>query len=161
MLAKLRISQRLTSHPTYYWIDALCVDQENIFERNSQVAKMAEIYKRAYSVVVWLGKEDEYTTDALTTIERISAVPEEVWPLVPYTSFYEPSQAVGYSHPNLSYYNWLGFMALINRPWFKRAWVRSQAGKMPKVDIHIPGRARDQPCEGSLHHLWDQNLQLG
>jgi hypothetical protein len=111
--------------PKYFWIDALSMDQKNVDERNAQVARMAEIFKAAQSVLVWLGKEDEFTKDALTTIERVSSIPEEEWPLVPYTSFYDPTEAHGHRrHPNLSYHNWLGFIALINRPWFKRAWVR-------------------------------------
>jgi hypothetical protein len=109
--------------PTYYWIDALCMDQQNVLERNAQVAKMAEIYMKAQSVIVWLGKEDEHTKDAITTIERVSAIPQDVWSYIPYTAFYDPSQAGSYLPPNLSYHHWLGFLALINRPWFKRAWV--------------------------------------
>jgi len=121
MLASSITSRSLV--PAYYWIDAICMDQQNILERNAQVAKMAEIFRKAQSVVVWLGKEDEYTMDALTTIEKVSAVPEEAWSSVAYTSFYDPTQASAYPPPNLSYQNWLGFIALINRPWFKRAWV--------------------------------------
>lgn len=36
------------------WIDALCIDQENIVD---QVTWMAEIYRRAVRVVIWLGSE--------------------------------------------------------------------------------------------------------
>ncbi|KAF2681084.1 hypothetical protein K458DRAFT_310422 [Lentithecium fluviatile CBS 122367] len=124
MLASSITSQ--SPSPTYYWIDALCMDQQNILERNAQVAKMAEIFKKAQNVIVWLGKEDEYTMDALTTIEKVSAVPEEAWSSVPYTSFYDPIQSSTYQRPDLSYHNWLGFIALINRPWFKRAWAMQE-----------------------------------
>ncbi|CAI6339658.1 unnamed protein product [Periconia digitata] len=123
MLSRLSPSLSPKASPSHYWIDSLCMDQENIPERNAQVARMASIFEAAESAIVWLGKEDSFTMDALVTIESISKFPKESWPLVPYISFYKSSQAVGYTHPNLSYYNWLGFMALINRPWFKRAWV--------------------------------------
>lgn len=123
MLASPVVSQHAASYPVYYWIDALCMDQQNVDERNAQVAKMAEIFQKAEGVVVWLGKEDEYTMDALTTIEGVSAIPEEDWPSVPYTSFYEQKEGRLNGGPSLSYQNWLGFIALINRPWFKRAWV--------------------------------------
>jgi hypothetical protein len=124
MLTGLLTSQ--TPGPTYYWIDALCMNQQDVLERNAQVAKMAEIYLKAQSVIVWLGKEDEHTKDAITTIERVSAIPQDVWSYIPYTAFYDPSQAGNHLPPNLSYHHWLGFLALINRPWFKRAWVCSQ-----------------------------------
>lgn len=109
--------------PTYYWIDFLCMNQSNIEERNAQVARMADVFKKADGVVVWLGKEDQYTQDALTTMRRISATPEKDWPLVPYTSFYNPEESQLVSSTRLTFHNWLGFIVLINRPWFKRAWV--------------------------------------
>ncbi|KAH4169655.1 hypothetical protein HBI70_136960 [Parastagonospora nodorum] len=106
--------------PSFYWIDALCVDQSNVAERNNQVKRMGDVFKKADGVVVWLGKDDEFVHDALKTIRTIASTSDKSWPLVPYTSFYEPEKA---PHLNLSFYNWLGFIVLVNRPWFKRAWV--------------------------------------
>ncbi len=40
------------------WIDAICLDQQNVQERNHQVQQMAEIYCQASSVIVWLGVDD-------------------------------------------------------------------------------------------------------
>jgi hypothetical protein len=37
------------------WIDALCIDQSNITERNHQVWQMGSIYKTAKQVLIWLG----------------------------------------------------------------------------------------------------------
>ncbi|GAP86975.1 putative heterokaryon incompatibility protein [Rosellinia necatrix] len=37
------------------WVDALCIDQGSIPERNRQVPLMGEIYARARTVLVWLG----------------------------------------------------------------------------------------------------------
>ncbi|KAF2033216.1 hypothetical protein EK21DRAFT_109349 [Setomelanomma holmii] len=107
---------------SYYWIDALCMDQSNIPERNDQVERMGDVFRKAEGVIVWLGKEDGYTEDALKTMRTISATSEKHWSLVPYTSFYE-AEAQHIHRPDLSFHNWLGFMAFINRPWFKRAWV--------------------------------------
>jgi hypothetical protein len=43
------------------WIDAICIDQTSIAEKNQQVPLMAEIYGRAGQVLVWLnpGNQDE------------------------------------------------------------------------------------------------------
>ena len=38
------------------WIDALCIDQSNILERNHQVQQMGDIYSHAAEVLVWLAK---------------------------------------------------------------------------------------------------------
>ncbi|GAP92621.2 putative HET domain-containing protein [Rosellinia necatrix] len=46
---------RSASHPLTIWVDAVCINQADIDERNSQVALMALIYSRAAAVVTWLG----------------------------------------------------------------------------------------------------------
>ncbi|EHK26244.1 uncharacterized protein TRIVIDRAFT_8990, partial [Trichoderma virens Gv29-8] len=39
----------------YLWIDAICINQNDIAEKSSQVAMMANIYKNAKQVDIWLG----------------------------------------------------------------------------------------------------------
>lgn len=39
---------------TYFWIDAICINQSNIAERNHQVVLMKMIYSRATLVIGWL-----------------------------------------------------------------------------------------------------------
>ncbi|KAJ4994037.1 heterokaryon incompatibility [Stagonosporopsis vannaccii] len=40
-----------------FWIDALCVYQQSISEKNHQVQQMGLIFQHAEKVVAWLGKE--------------------------------------------------------------------------------------------------------
>lgn len=40
--------------PKGLWIDALCINQDDVTERNHQVALMAGIYSSADQVVIWL-----------------------------------------------------------------------------------------------------------
>jgi hypothetical protein len=39
----------------WMWIDALCIDQTNDYERNHQVNLMSKIYQGAKQVLIWLG----------------------------------------------------------------------------------------------------------
>lgn len=39
----------------WIWIDALCIDQTNIPERNDQVARMKVLYEGAAKIIIWLG----------------------------------------------------------------------------------------------------------
>lgn len=48
----------------WLWIDALCIDQENLAERTHQVQQMGSIYSRARMVVSWLGTSPDIA-DAL------------------------------------------------------------------------------------------------
>ncbi|PPJ57564.1 hypothetical protein CBER1_10535 [Cercospora berteroae] len=43
-------------HWKYLWIDALCIDQSNIVERNQQVSMMDRIYSEVAIVIVWMGQ---------------------------------------------------------------------------------------------------------
>lgn len=38
-----------------FWVDQICIDQDNTDEENHQVSQMAEIYTHASAVEVWLG----------------------------------------------------------------------------------------------------------
>ena len=49
---------RSPTHALPIWADAVCINQADVSERNSQVALMSFIYKRAMGVVVWLGMPD-------------------------------------------------------------------------------------------------------
>jgi hypothetical protein len=44
--------------PSYLWIDAISIDQNNTRERSHQVSMMGNIYSLSQTVLVWLGKED-------------------------------------------------------------------------------------------------------
>lgn len=41
------------------WIDAICINQSNLTERNHQVQVMREIYSQARGVIIWLGEVDQ------------------------------------------------------------------------------------------------------
>lgn len=48
---------RLRNENRAIWVDAICIDQSNILERDAQVARMADIYQRCLRVVVYLGDD--------------------------------------------------------------------------------------------------------
>lgn len=52
------------------WIDAVCINQADIPERNSQVAMMGEIYRRSSHNLVYLGEEDASTQSAIASLRR-------------------------------------------------------------------------------------------
>ena len=42
----------------YFWIDSICIDQQDVLERNHQVGLMKNIYSDADFVIAWLGSQD-------------------------------------------------------------------------------------------------------
>lgn len=52
------------------WVDAICINQADISERNTQVKLMGVIYKTAIQVVSWLGTELEDIADSYWVIKE-------------------------------------------------------------------------------------------
>ncbi|OCL12152.1 hypothetical protein AOQ84DRAFT_386318 [Glonium stellatum] len=129
----------------YVWIDALCINQADDAEKAMQVGIMGNIYKRAQSVVVWLGKERQDAQDA-TTRELL----QTVWLLELATKngkldddtmdvlLHDPAGYLSESIPRalrsvvtnwLSTFeekkleDWLRGVPYYKRRWFERAWI--------------------------------------
>lgn len=49
---------RKKSESRIIWADALCINQQDVTERNHQVSKMGSIFENAFQVVIWLGYEE-------------------------------------------------------------------------------------------------------
>lgn len=54
-----------------FWVDALCIHQIDVEERNSQVCKMKDIFENAECVIAWLGDEHDNSKFALQTLREI------------------------------------------------------------------------------------------
>ncbi|KAF8857274.1 hypothetical protein BDZ45DRAFT_803552 [Acephala macrosclerotiorum] len=54
---------RSSTHALPLWVDALCINQQDVEERSSQVAQMALIFQAASRVVAWLGVRFEGVLD--------------------------------------------------------------------------------------------------
>jgi hypothetical protein len=51
----IRNLRRVMEQPLY-WIDGICINQDDVEERNRQVSLMAFIFGRAHNVLIWLGR---------------------------------------------------------------------------------------------------------
>ncbi|KAH7064195.1 heterokaryon incompatibility protein-domain-containing protein [Paraphoma chrysanthemicola] len=125
------------------WIDAICINQDDLEERSFQVALMRDIYLRASAVIVWLGPNQEETEAAWETIQRISRDYEHVldkqdekvdW----YSRMEMPdldapqlSSARSEDSPKMtSLYDvkvCSEVARLLRHPWFTRSWVVQEA----------------------------------
>jgi hypothetical protein len=125
---------RYPDRPRTLWIDAICVNQQDLDERSQQVQRMAGIYIRAQCVVVWLGLEAEDSSWALRTLNRIGLMIDPDW-LDDSIKSSDEARAVGELH-------WAdrnAFMPyknrelnpvhrLLERAWFERLWVQQEIG---------------------------------
>jgi hypothetical protein len=67
--------QSMNGEPDWYWIDALCIDQDNVEERTHQVAQMKDIYASADHVRIWLGYNEpehhERNKELILAVDRV------------------------------------------------------------------------------------------
>ncbi|KAF3052211.1 hypothetical protein E8E11_010002 [Didymella keratinophila] len=64
------LNLRKDHHAEVFWIDAICMNQRNVQERNHQVQMMAKIYKGAEEVIAWLGESADDSDEALKLLPR-------------------------------------------------------------------------------------------
>ena len=65
---------RKLDQPCTLWVDAVCINQANVSERNHQVAIMDDIYRNAARTIVWLGdSHPPYTKKAYAMVDELAA----------------------------------------------------------------------------------------
>jgi hypothetical protein len=97
-----------------FWIDAICIDQENLQERNRQIPRMHQIYEMADAVLVWLGNADGVAELAMEFIDELGR-PE-------WTAFEGDTEVKLKWSPRLARC-WAALYRLLLRPYFRRLWV--------------------------------------
>lgn len=70
LLCFLRVQSRMITEPKLFWIDAICINQKDLHERNHQVGLMKLIYSNAHDVHVWLGREADDSKRAMRFLSR-------------------------------------------------------------------------------------------
>ena len=66
------VSLRKVDMTRVLWVDAVCINQENLQEKEQQIALMGKIYKNATRAVIWLGQPPstpESPTSFLSSLE--------------------------------------------------------------------------------------------
>ncbi|KAF1942838.1 HET-domain-containing protein [Clathrospora elynae] len=111
-------------HPTrnrYLWIDMVCIDQDNLDEKNHQVEMMDEIYGKADRVCIWLGEANDSSRMALDFIKH------EVSHLHSFDDLCNSKDASK---------KWVALLDLMQRLWFSRRWVVQEIALARKAMIY-------------------------
>lgn len=106
-----------------FWIDALCINQNDLLERSKQVLRMRDIYYKADRVEGWIGKADEDDYKAIELVQHLrDAVPNpeellsEAW-VISYHDLFIPL------FQNCTPELLKALNCLYRRPWWTRVWV--------------------------------------
>ena len=125
------------------WIDAICVNQIDLPERNSQVHLMRDVYSKCARCVIWLGEEDEMTAEGVRFLE-FAATDSHLreWPrFTEMVGVDESQEAITRSVQEVLKKDpkcFEPFIRLIMRPWWYRMWT-IQEFVLPKVLLMVCG----------------------
>jgi hypothetical protein len=117
-----------------FWIDAICINQDDLEERSFQVALMGQIYRRSKETFVWLGLSSGYT---VKTFEFLKSLPTNRFGTSEMMESME-EQLKGRLENNE--HEWLivkdGFwLDIAARPFWKRTWVVQEVVLSEKVTV--------------------------
>lgn len=116
------------------WADAICINQNDLEERNSQIQHMKQLFENAHRVYGWLGlpHDEEEISLGVKLLKKLR-------------SLYDEQRALGndlnlailnitQKHPNIVprpesvwYKGWLGIIYLFRRPYWGRIWIHQEA----------------------------------
>lgn len=130
------------------WVDAVCVDQEDQDERSAQVALMSDIYSKAKSVIVWLGKEDKRARRALRLQHSLGPVLKRIqdegnWQSLLHFPFNHIDfyRFVGIEPFQLA--DWIAYEEFHKRTWFHRTWIIQEVALAQKLAVLCGGTKCD------------------
>ncbi|KAF4634089.1 hypothetical protein G7Y89_g4018 [Cudoniella acicularis] len=136
----------------WIWIDQICVDQENVREKETQVNMMKDIYHKSEGTIVWLGPD-------IIGIESTERLLDDMWHLHTEDQspidgsrrrgIYTRAEFEATNLPPAWHPSWKVLAELLSRPWFVRTWVIQEA---------VLSRAHPQMLCGSYKLDWEKLL---
>ena len=115
------------------WIDALCINQDDLVERSAQVSIMGSIYSNTSKVLIWLGEESANSQAAFEAMKDFV-------------------RGMGRNDHKLTSWKekWRSFEYLCQRPYWGRLWIIQEVCLASSLRVHC----------GSDAMGWDDFLQF-
>jgi len=117
------------------WIDAICINQENLGEKSHQILRMRQIYAQASLVTVWLGSERDDSDKAFELICTISQLGENAkeWLI---------DSLITRKHRQ----EWHALYHMLRRAWWRRIWIIQEVVAAKEV-LFLCGKLTLKPSD--------------
>ncbi|KIV99187.1 uncharacterized protein PV09_09140 [Verruconis gallopava] len=128
---------RFLDKPRLIWMDALCIDQSNVAERNQQVNMMRNIFGKAKQTLIWLGASDSSDEEAVQLLRDID---REIGIKIFGSQRHRTSEArqlqCNIRATHLAEDSRISLRALLGRDWFRRVWVLQEFAVSSNVKFY-------------------------
>lgn len=119
-----------------YWIDQICINQDDLAERGQQVGLMPRIYSQARQVTIWLGDETANTKVAFKLMHHMlnALVPRGIYRSYDTEGANELAlkrinieDLTRHGLPARTHRDWQALVEVYTAPWFSRVWIIQEA----------------------------------
>ncbi|KAF5969550.1 WW [Fusarium coicis] len=126
------------------WIDAICINQTDVDEKNTQVPLMQKIYGQAQNVLVWLGEPTDGSILGMRLIQnRMASMGWHQWkidkdygkPTLLFSKSLKSSIAMMNRSSLIQELTNGEVRELLDRPWWRRTWIIQEVVLAKKVQI--------------------------
>ncbi|WYZ40013.1 hypothetical protein EsH8_IV_000354 [Colletotrichum jinshuiense] len=118
------------------WVDAVCIDQSNIVERNRQISRMFDIYDRATQVVCYVGEHNDDTNLALGFVPYLDTLGIMMNDKGHYDIGKEGDKIGPEKYPRLC----AALYKFMCRPYFRRIWVIQEVAISSDPAVFVDNR---------------------
>jgi hypothetical protein len=127
-----------TGQSRILWIDAICIDQSNIPERNHQVQRMRHIYENATGVLVWLGALHSRisTVEGIHFLDWVQRKYEQLR-LLPVQSLEPHSLDSAFTKLSIEKTLQSSLREIFMKPWWRRVWIIQEIVCAKVATVHL------------------------
>lgn len=129
-----------------FWIDVLCINQDEAEEKNIQVQNMASIYEGAHEVIAWLGPVCFCSDEAMDLARYIGSQVHDDVACISGSCIVFDTDKLG---------SIIALAHLTGRSWFRRRWVVQEIAFAKSVTVRCGASAvRWEEMEPAVKFLW-------
>jgi hypothetical protein len=130
---------RFREEPMLFWIDAICIDQDNGFEKMIQVPLMREIYESAQYIHVELGPGSDEEEKVFGELGKMTHAFEEEYEKRFSSSgkVHLPSCHLPHVYPTYNPKFWIAIDSILRNPWWYRGWILQEGTTATDTVFHL------------------------
>ena len=127
------LSRRSTQPVLPIWIDAVCIDQDDVEERSAQIRSMGQLYRTAKKVWAWLGiaEHQELIPEAVEILSHMAAIANQY----PTETRIPTEVQAGLNLHNAHLKMWDTLLHLVDNDWYHRVWIVQEASLAQDIEL--------------------------